>query len=64
MQPLEKKYHQRNFICKNACLCKLTSSVIRQKGESENGGNKKTNHAKFFHLRIEKETNISVLGMF
>ena len=31
------------------------SSVFRQKGESQNGGNKKTKHDKFF----EKKQNIS-----
>ena len=31
------------------------SSVMRQKGESQNGGNKKSNHAKF----SEKRTSLS-----
>ena len=29
----------------------IKSSVIRQKGESQNGGNKKTNHAEFSKKR-------------
>ena len=39
---------------------KVSSSVIRQKGESQNGGNKKAKHAKFLLFDKTRSTGNSV----
>ena len=43
-----KNYQLYEHVIKfSVCYISSTSSVIRQKGESQNGGNKKTKHPKF-----------------
>ena len=41
-----------NLFYIHCVLIKVNSLVIRQKGESQDGGNKKTEHAKFSENKI------------
>ena len=61
-------YHSLLYIktCHALICAHMIKSVIRQKGESQNGGNKKSKHAKFsektnfsYPLHTHIETNIS-----
>ena len=50
MQPYKRRWYKKNFQGRIS----FTSSVIKQKDQSQNGDNKKTKHAKF-----SKKANIS-----
>ena len=54
LQHLLQNFSSVSSHFETLCIKELNSSAIRQKGESQNGGSKKTKHTKF-----SEKTNIS-----